>query len=132
MTQNSSSTSSKNPSSQDSGVNDDGDDLNSCDAVSIEFDNFFMDYNEVCDSETQQKTISLREYKILLEMVLKVNKLEKAIDKMKNVIRSKDSQLKNLQEVHQLTRNKCIDISKLLTVSNSLSFEEVSHSKQIH
>lgn len=73
--------------------------------------------DEMCEYETKEKIISDKEYKILMEMIPEVNKLRISIDKMKEIIKSKDSKLKDLQRDLQLSLKNHINISHLSDVS---------------
>lgn len=72
--------------------------------------NFEDDEDGEEEPETQNKTISMQEYKNLLELIPKIQKLEKTVEKMSNVIKSKDLSLK-------IQRQSQINVSNLSTVS---------------
>lgn len=70
--------------------------------------------------ETEWKTISLQEYKILMNLIPKVQKLQNTINEMAEKIKSRDSQLEILRQAHRKEQNKCINVSNLSNVSNSV------------
>lgn len=71
--------------------------------------------NEVDESEPQAKTLSIQEYKELMQLIPQVEKLKNTVKRMESVIKSKDSKLKTLQSIHK--DGKCVDLSKLSNVS---------------
>lgn len=79
--------------------------------------NMFPDNDEDEEDDMQMKTISLQEYKTLMNLIPQVQKLENSIRKMSSVIQSKDSQLKNQREVQQMEQANYINVSNLSAVS---------------
>lgn len=64
----------------------------------------------------QMKTIPLQEYNLLLNMIPEKQKLENTIHEMANKIKSKNEQLKELQQVLKREQNESIRISHLSLV----------------
>lgn len=69
----------------------------------------------------QLKAISSQEYKNLRNLIPRVAKLQDTINKMATVIKSKDSQLEELQRLHRMNLAKCINVSNLSAVSIPLA-----------
>lgn len=67
--------------------------------------------------ETQWKTIPLREYTVLMQLIPQEQKHLNTIREMEKIIESKDVQLEKLQQSHQREENKFINVSHLSTVS---------------
>lgn len=66
--------------------------------------------------DDQMKTISMQEYKILMNLIPEVAKLRDQISKMTTEIQSKDSQINELQFIHQTDLSNHINVSLLTTV----------------
>lgn len=60
-------------------------------------------------------TISTQQYKHLMQLGIDVEKLKRSIDRMKNVIKSKDAKIKELKTTKRGA--KSVDLSKLSDVS---------------
>lgn len=65
----------------------------------------------------EQKTISMQEYKRLMNLIPKEQKLENEIKKLKCIIQMRDSQLK--EQSRKLEQAKLVDVSNLSNVSIS-------------
>lgn len=81
-----------------------------------------MSLEQVHVGVTPEKIISIQEYKTLMQLIPEVNKLRISIEKMKEVIQSKDSQLKDLRKDHQLVLQNHLNISHLSDVSMYFEF----------
>lgn len=80
----------------------------------------FPNYSIEDDEEDMQmRTISLQEYKILMDLMVQVKKQQNSIEKMTSELKSKDKQLKEHQQAHQKEQAKCINVSNLSAVSIS-------------
>lgn len=89
-------------------INDETSHFNDLNLVLLE------DQEEVA-SEPQLKTITIEEYKKLMELMLKVNKYEETIKKMEDKIKLKDVQIKTLRDT--LETKQCIRVGHLSDVS---------------
>lgn len=70
----------------------------------------------------QMKTIPLKEYKILMNLIPENEKLRNTIEKLEREIKLKDLKLKEEQQLHQTNQSNCIDLSHLQAVSISFDF----------
>lgn len=68
------------------------------------------------DPAPQMKTITLEQYKVLMQLIPKVRKYEDDIRRLDNLIESKDAQMEELRNCYQRGK-KWIDISQLTTVN---------------
>lgn len=64
-------------------------------------------------------TVSQKEFEDLMKLTPEVQKLKNKINEMAIKIKSKDLQLKNLQQAHKNELQKCINVSHLTDVSIS-------------
>lgn len=88
--------------------------LNEC-YISYEFDD--EEAHERRQSETQWKTIPMKDYNDMKELIPLVKKLNIAIDKMEQKIKSKDLELRILRTAYQRLQNTCVNVSNLTTVN---------------
>lgn len=86
------------------------------DCIDDELVHLFPDNYEDRELESQWKTISMEEYKRLVQLIPEVAKYRNSSEQKEKIIKSKDSQLKVLQR--SLERN-WINISNLSDVSIS-------------
>lgn len=68
----------------------------------------------------EQKTMSIQEYKKLMNLIPKQQKLENDIKKFKCIIQSRDLQLE--EQSKKLKQAKFVDVSNLSTVSISWKY----------
>lgn len=87
------------------------------DSIDNEFLGLFPDNREDDELESQWKTMSFEEYKKLIKLIPEVEKYRNSAEKKEKIIKSKDSQLKELQK--HLKRN-WINISHLSAVNISV------------
>lgn len=89
----------------------------SCSPESVfeEFAHLEPDDYESDESETQFKSIPMKEYNILMNLDVQVYKLQNSINGMAKAIKSKDAELKILRGA----QNKCVNVSQLSAVSVS-------------
>lgn len=92
----------------------------SIDFTDGEFIEFFSDEYEEDQLESEWKTISLEEYKKLVDLIPKVEKYRNDAEKKEKIIKLKDSQLKELQ---RSLKQNWINVSHLSAVSVAVVFE---------
>lgn len=78
--------------------------------------------NDEEEFDMHMKTISLQEYKILMNLIPEVEKLRNSIKMMNSVIQSKDSQLKQQKKSSQRDQVDLINVSHLSEVSIHFDF----------
>lgn len=78
------------------------------------FSTILLDDFDEDESEIQMKTVSLEEYKRLVQLIPDVEKYRNAAQKKDEIIKLKDAQLKEIQKSLQLN---WINVSHLTTVS---------------
>lgn len=66
-------------------------------------------------AESQMKTITLKEYTDIVQLIPQMIKCKDTIKRMEKIIKSKDAQLKQLKST--LDQGKCINVSHLSSVS---------------
>lgn len=71
----------------------------------------------IIDLDRHTKTISLTEYKKLMQLIPQVAKLKNTIGLMENVIRKKDQLLKEMKMAHQRSLRNIASTNSLKTVS---------------
>lgn len=78
---------------------------------------YLLTTNEIDDEEpeSQMTTINTEQYKYLMQLIPKVEKLKDVIKQMEKKIKTKDSKLKELQRIHET--GQWVDLSKLSNVS---------------
>lgn len=69
------------------------------------------------EKELDLKTISLEEYKMLMNLIPEVEKLRNSIKKITTVIQLKDQQLKKQRQAYQTEQTKSLNVSHLSSVS---------------
>lgn len=88
--------------------------------IADEFFGSFFDDNEEEELRTQWKTISLEEYKKLVQLIPKMEKYRNAAEQKEKTIKLKDSQLK---ELHRSLKHNWINVSNLSAVSVAMVFD---------
>lgn len=74
-----------------------------------------LEDQEKVETEPNLKTITIEEYKNLMQLMLQVKKNEETIKKMEEIIKLKDAQLKNLRST--LEEGQSIQVCHLSNVS---------------
>lgn len=76
-----------------------------------------VDGDESSQIQNELKTIPLQEYKDLVQLIPKLEKLKCVNKKLESVIKSKDMKLQELMKAHVIDRKKYMNISHLSIVS---------------